>query len=131
MSRSLLDPGQIIQTVFDEDSGAVKTTSSVGNPDVIASYEVDYSSINGSGGALYEFTSSTADATTQILIYDTTGVGMSVYTGGSGSETVKIKVGPGNDMLLPCVIAASTRLTIRATGTSAPTAGKVNIVLIG
>jgi hypothetical protein len=131
MAQSLLDPGQIIKTVFNSTTEAIKVTETSTSSDVISSYEIDYSSINGSAGAHYEVVASTASAVSQVLIYDTTGISMTLYTGGSGSETAKVIVGPGNDGILPCQIAASTRVTVKATGSSAPTAGKLYIVLIG
>jgi len=131
MTMSQLDPGQIIKLVYDSATEAIKVADANATNDILASYEIDFSDIDGSGGSLYEVTAATSDDVKQILLYDTTGISISLYTGGSGSETLKTLVGPGNDMVLPIQIPSGTRLSIRATGSSAPSAGKFYILLIG
>lgn len=69
--------------------------------------------INGSAGAFVELIASTASASKRIQILDTTGAFIGIYTGGSGSESLKVIAGPGSDQTIDLTIAASTRVSVR------------------
>lgn len=104
---------------------------SLSNGTTVYTFEIDYTSINGSGGAFYQLVASTSQALVKIIPYDTTGVAIGLYTGAAASETIAVKMGPGYDVPTDLVIAAGTRLSLKGLAAAAPTAGKFYIQLIG
>lgn len=130
---SLLDPSQIIKSAFDETAQCLRTTvvdASASNQTVISSYQVAFGSINGSGGALYEIVATTASLADKLIINDQTGISLSLYTG-LGSGTLFCILAPGFEGELPCNFAAGTRITVKSTGASAPSAGALYVVVCG
>lgn len=115
--------------VLSSPSDPVFVTTSGGT--TVYTFEVDFSSINGSGGSFYEIVASTSQALVKIIPYDTTGVAIGLYTGAAASETIAVRMGPGYDVPTDLVISAGTRLTLRGLAAAAPTAGKFYIQLIG
>lgn len=134
MSVSQLDPGQITKSVYDASAGALKVTlvsSASSDPTVIGSYQIGFASINGSGGALFQIIASIPGNCNLLVPNEQTGTTLSLYTGTGGNEIEVLKIAPGQDNEVPLVIASGTRLTIRATGASAPVAGSVTLTFCG
>lgn len=142
-TSSLLDPGQIVKGAYDDatQSHKVKITNTavpvtivdgaVNGLDVILSTEIPAASINGSGGA---FTVVSASTTAQISIVvpnEQTGVAIGLYKGAAAAETLIAIIAPGQDNEFNAFIPAGTRLTVKATGASAPVAGSLFLSLLG
>lgn len=115
--------------VLSSPSNPVNVT--ISNGTTVYTFEIDFSSINGSGGSFFQLVASTSQALNKIIPYDTTGVAIGLYTGGSGSETIAVKMGPGYDVPTDLIVPSGTRLSIRGLAAAAPTAGKWYIQLIG
>lgn len=98
---------------------------------VVYTIVVDFSNIAGSGGSFYQIVASTSQAIIKVFPYDTTGVAIGLYSGGSGSESLILNMGPGYDVPVDLTISAGTRLSIRGLAAAAPTAGKFYIQLVG
>lgn len=131
---TLLDPGQAIKRAFDDDSQSFKVNvvdASASNQTVIYSLQISYTNINGSGGAVYQIVPSTSALINKLIPNEQTGVAISLYTGSSGNEVELLKLAPGQDNEVPVNIAAGTRLSIRATGASAPVAGATYLTFVG
>ena len=141
---SKIDFGQVLQNVYDPDEKAlavelvgpgsssiipIYVTSVAGT--VIYTFAIPFSSINGNGGSFYQLVASTSHTLTEIIPYDTTGVAIGLYTGGSGSEVLAVNMGPGYDVTTPLAVPVATRLSIRALGAAAPVAGIFFLQLIG
>lgn len=147
MSLSLLDSNQITQLVVDEAEEALRivgtgaggkvdvtassplpvTLSGASNLDVLATYNIDYTNVTTS---YYQVAASAADDYSKIAIYDTTGETIELALGGSGSEVVKMTIGPGCDQVLEIQIPAGSRIAIRSVGSNA-TAGNLILNLLG
>lgn len=133
-----LDPGQVIKGAYDEPSQSIRTKITGTVPvtivdgditglTVILTYEVPFSSINGSGGALYQLTASTPAQISLIVPNEQTGVAISVYVGAS----LLVILAPGQDNEVNAVIPAGSSISIRATDALAPTAGSFFITFVG
>jgi len=141
MSNENIDFGGVLKDVHVPADHAlqVDVTSSPSNPIYVSTaggttvytFEIDFSSINGSAGAFYQLVASTSQALVKIIPYDTTGVAIGLYTGAAASEVIAVKMGPGYDVATDLVIASGTRLSLKGLAAAAPTAGKFYIQLIG
>ena len=79
----------------------------------------DYSSANVTTSAYTQLVASTTSAVSEVEIFDSSGQGMILATGGAGSETDQIYIFPGGNGRVPLKIAASTRVSIKAKTASA------------
>lgn len=141
MSNANIDFGGVLKDIHVPADHAIQVDvlSSALNPifvtnsngTTVYTFEIDFSSINGSGGAFYQLVASTSQSLVKIIPYDTTGVAIGLYTGAAASETIAVKMGPGYDVPTDLVIPSGTRLTLKGLAAAAPTAGKFYIQLIG
>lgn len=136
MSFSMLDYEQVIRQASDDVNGALRVNLVAGSLSTAGttpkySVEIPYSSINGSGGAFYQVVASTSAAISKIVPQEQTGTAIGVYTGAAASETLLCILAPGQDTPVDVVIASGTRITVKATGASAPVAGSLFLTLIG
>jgi hypothetical protein len=147
MSLSLLDSNQITQLVVDEDAEALRVVGTAAGgainitatdpiavtidgqtgQDVLANYNIAYTNLTTS---YYQVVASTASEYTKVVVYDTSGETIELSLGGSGSEVVKIILGPGCDQSFECQIPAASRIAVRTVGSNA-TAGSLILNLIG
>lgn len=66
-----------------------------------------------------------------ISYIDTTGDYIGVYTGGSGQETLRCIIGGGLIYTVPVVIAAHSRVSLRAMTVSSITSGVLSLTFLG
>ena len=128
---SNLDFPQVLKKSYDSNLEALKTVvvgeSAVDLTDVAAPAYIDYTTINGSGGAVLQVIASVGTAIRKLQFLDTTGVFIGLYMGAPGSEIQIGLIGPGSDQALELAIPIGSRLSIRAMETAAPVAGKLGI----
>lgn len=141
MSNKDIDFGGVLKDVHVPEDHAIQVdvlsssldpifvTTSGGT--TVYTFEIDYTSIAGSGGAFYQLVASTSQALVKIIPYDTTGVAIGLYTGAAASEVIAVRMGPGYDVATDLIVPAGTRLSLRGLAVAAPTAGKFYIQLIG
>jgi hypothetical protein len=150
MTISTLDAPQVIVHSFDEPNNAIRVdgigtagavtiegtgpsgevtviVSNATGLDIVASYNIPYTSLTTS---YFQVVASTAAAVSKIANYDTSGETIELALGGSGSEVVKMILGPGNDQYLDIDIPAGSRIAVRTVGSNA-SAGSLVLNLIG
>jgi len=144
---TLLDANQAIQKAFDDSTGSLTisgtgaggkvditastplpvTLSGASNLDVVASYNISFSNLTIS---YFQVVASTADAIDRIAMYETTGETIQLAIGGSGSEVLKLTIGPGCDQIIDVNIPAGSRIAVRTVGSNA-TAGSLILNMVG
>ena len=115
-----------LPVVLASDQASIPTSTSyvsVKNEMDTALLDTSSTTINGSGGGFVQVVSSLGNACKKIRIFDTTGVPMGVYVGGSGSEVFAFMTNPGLDDYIEHAIAINTRVSLRAMQSSAITNG--------
>lgn len=129
-----LDSAQAIRNSYDDGSYSLRVNVVDADDtglNVQGSYAIPYTSINGSGGAIYQIVASTAANISLVVPNEQTGTALSLYTGASGFETLLFIIAPGQDNEVNVTIPSGTRLSIRAYGSSAPAAGSVYLTFVG
>lgn len=143
-----LDFEQAVRGAYDDSTGSLRTEGSISNTitnpvpvtivdgsitglTVISSNVVPFGSINGSGGSTFTIIASTSAQIAKIVPNEQTGVALNIYTGANLSETLLVTLAPGQDNVFEAAIAAGTRVSVRAFGSSAPTAGSLYITFLG
>lgn len=74
----------------------------------------DYTSTSVTTAAYTQLVASLTTATSEVEIFDSSGQGMILATGGAGSEVDQIYIFPGGNGRVPLKIAAGTRVAIKA-----------------
>jgi hypothetical protein len=111
-----------LPVVLASDQAAIPVTATIGKLSVIDLIDVavgpvldtSTTNIQDNAGTFVVVAASTAAATKQIRIADTTGIPIGVYVGGAGSEVLQFIVNPGMDDIIEHSIAASSRVTVRS-----------------
>lgn len=127
-TNSFQDPKQAVQYSFDGPSKSFRVNQGL---TVVSTFGVAAASINGSGGAVYQLTASTPYDISKLVPNDGTATSISLYTGAPGSEVLLLIMAPGQTNAIDMFIPANTRLTIRATGVTAPSTGSIYLAFIG
>jgi hypothetical protein len=88
--------------------------------------------ISGSAGSPIQIVADTGAQMSYALQYtDSTGDWIGIYTGKAGHEVLRTIVGGGVTTIIPLVIAAHNRVSVRSMTTSSITNGKITIVFLG
>lgn len=135
MSLGSRDAAQVIKNVHDEANDALNVHVVAGgltavDLDVLASINVDFSNIPDNATAPFEIIASLPSQCVEIQLYETTGSRLQLRVG-AATGTLKLLVGPGQDNLVPCIIAAGSRVTVRSDEASAPSSGSFIITFLG
>lgn len=128
-----------LAVVLASDQSAIPVTGSftagaLSVIDLIDGDLLDTSSVNipGSGGSPVEVVASLAANVKMLQLLDTTGAFLGLYTGASGSEVLRLVIGPGSDQTIEHSITAGTRISLkRLDSASAVTSGIVAINFLG
>lgn len=102
--------------------------------DLLDANILDTSSTNipGSASAPVEVVASLAAAVKSLQLLDTTGAFIGLYVGGSGSEVLKLIIGPGSDQTIEHAIASGERISLkRLDSATAISSGIVAINFLG
>jgi len=134
---------QVIQRVYDEANDQLRVTvngvssgvvvpvtivdGDINGMTVVATYEIPFSNINGSGGALYQVTASTPAKIALTVPNEQTGVAISLYVG----ATLLVILAPGQDNEVNTIIPAGSSISVRATDSAAPVSGSLFLSFIG
>jgi len=116
-------------TVLELNSGALSVDSGGAVKDTVFTYRNDYSSTNVTTVSWIELIASTTDAVTKVSIFDSSGETLELGVGPSGSEVRKILI-PAGGVDVECIIAAGSRVCVRAVSADAST-GELSINFIG
>jgi hypothetical protein len=110
------------------------------NSDVYPLYFIDspeildcsVTNIPGSGGSTLQIVAQSPIWASYALQYtDTTGDWIGLYTGLSGQEVLRTVIGGGVTTIVPVVVSAKSRVSVRSMTASAITNGKITIVFLG
>jgi hypothetical protein len=126
-------PGQITQSVWDETDNALRVKSvdgGAGATDVVETATLDYSSTNVTSAAYVTLIASTSAEITEIEIFDSSGQLLILALGAAASEVDKMYIFPGGLGKQQVSIPAGTRVSLKATSTSATT-GLIAVNLFG
>jgi hypothetical protein len=127
-------PGQITQSVWDETDNALRVKSVDGGgggaTDVVETATLDYSSTNVTSAAYVELIASTSDEIKEIEIFDSSGQLLILALGAATEEVDKCFIFPGGLGKQQLSIPAGTRVSLKATSTSATT-GLIAVNLFG
>jgi len=102
--------------------------------DLLDANILDTSSTNipGSASSPVQVVASLAAAVTALQLLDTTGAFVGVYVGASGSEVLKLVMGPGSDQTIEHSIPSGSRVSLkRLDSTTAVSSGIVAINFLG
>lgn len=89
-----------------------------------------YASVNVTTGAWVQLIASTAATCNALAVFDSSGQTLELGTGAALSETRKLIIPPGGvDGMVPLLIPAGTRVSIRAVSGTANT-GEIDITLL-
>ena len=98
-------------------------------PHVLNSYVTN---IPGSGSPPLQVVANIGLSAPYLLQFaDTTGEWVGVYTGPAGSEILRTIIGNGLSSIVPLVISANSRVSLRNMGASPITNGEISIVFLG
>lgn len=128
---------QTLRAVYDQADNSLDVTIKNTSPisvtlvgssglDIVASYVIDFSDLT----TAYFQIDSSSPAISKIVVYETTGKTIQIATGNTGSESVKMTIGPGCDQTFDFAAIATTKLSVRTVGSNA-TAGSLIINAIG
>lgn len=129
------DPGDafyVLRYITPElDSNGGFSSTDPGN-DVTDTGRIDYNSTNVGSTSWVPILTSTAANSTKLTLFDGGGYSMELGTGASGSETRLCLIPPGGfNGAIPVKISASTRISVRAVGTTTVSAGELILNLLG
>lgn len=107
---------QLYLISINEATGALKTetTVSISNKTPVFKTYLDYSVTNVTTAAFVQLIASTVSVCTEIEIFDSSGQLLRLAIGAAAAETDLLYVFPGGNGRVPCVINASSRISIRA-----------------
>lgn len=135
-----LDASQAITAAFNDttqalDVSIIGTGTPVdvnvvsGGGVVVAQVLVDGTTINPVAGAKVKIVTSLASAVSSILVFDTTGYYLQLFTGPAGA-TLLCTLGPGQDTPTPLAIAAGLDVWIRSAESAAITVGQISLAFV-
>lgn len=88
----------------------------------------DYSVTNVTNSAYVQLIASTANPTTRLRIFDSSGAALVLATGGAGSEVDQLYIPPGGmDGAFELTIAAGTRVSVKSVDTATVSTGQLLI----
>lgn len=82
---------------------------------------LDYSSTNVTSSAYVQVIASTTAAASMVEIFDSSGVTLYFAVGGAGSEVNQFVITPGGNGQVPLSVPSGSRISVKATGTTAST----------
>lgn len=130
---SHLDAAQVLPAAFDDASQSLKISviagGGAGGSTVVAQVLVAGTSINIASGAKVKIVSTLASAVSSILVFDTTGYYLQLFTGPSGA-TLLCTLGPGQDTPIPIAITSGLDVWIRSAEGTAITQGQISLTFL-
>jgi len=109
--------GSNVRVIKTDTSGNLVTSQAT--KDCKFTNRYDYSGGSVTTGSWVQLIASTTSAISEIEIFDSSGQTLELGVGGSGSEVRKLLITPGGNGRIPCVIAAGSRISIRAVSATA------------
>ena len=119
-----MSTGQVVLSTYDIDDNAIRVNvvaSSASSSDLVLIDTVynDYSSTPVTTAAYVTLIASLPAAVKQVEIFDSSGSVLTLALGAAAAEVDINQVIPGGNGLIPCVITAAARLSIKAVSANA------------